>query len=104
LTLTFITVFKDKTKEKHMQEISHYFIENVGSDIDYDKLTEFAHDITGAFYTAFNLIDKENNISETVSLRGLSNHTEKLSDFLGFNIVEKNGVLIRIIKIVIKIV
>jgi len=84
----FVTVFQDKTFEKKMKDIVHYFIENIGNNVDYDKITEFAHNVTGASYTAFNLFEREGREFTTVSLLGVSNHIKKAVNLLGFDVLD----------------
>ena len=37
----FVTLFQDKTLEKGVQELSKYFLESIGTSIDYEKITRF---------------------------------------------------------------
>ncbi|WP_422484979.1 diguanylate cyclase [Gudongella sp. DL1XJH-153] len=64
----FITLFTDKTFEKKIQEIAKYFSENMGEDVDYKKIVQLAHEITGAEVSAFNLFDDDGKNFTTVSV------------------------------------
>jgi len=66
----FVTLFVNRTFEKKVQEIARFFIDNMGGHIDYDKLTEFAYEVSGAQYVAFNLFDKNGKDFKTVSIYG----------------------------------
>ena len=83
----FVTVFSNKTFEKKLQEISKYFIENMGNHIDYDKIAEFAHTVSGADYTALNLFEKNGQEFTTVALTGLTENIKKAISILGINII-----------------
>jgi diguanylate cyclase (GGDEF)-like protein/PAS domain S-box-containing protein len=72
----FVTVFINKTFEKNLREISEYFMANMGSNIDYDKITKFAYDVTGASYVAFNLFDENGKEFTTVALHGLTDNIQ----------------------------
>jgi len=85
----FVTVFSNKTFEKKLQEISKYFIENMGNHIDYDKIAEFAHTVSGADYTALNLFEKNGKEFTTIALTGLTENIKKAIDILGINIIGK---------------
>ena len=67
----FVTVFLNKTFEKMLIEMGDYFMHNMGSMIDYDKITQFAHDVSGAEYVAFNLFDDNGHEFTTVALEGV---------------------------------
>lgn len=64
----FVTIFLDKTAEKKIQEISEYFTRNMGTEIDYDKIAQLAHEITGAEFSVFNMFDKEGKDFKTLSI------------------------------------
>lgn len=66
----FVTLFVNRTFEKKVQEIARFFIDNMGAYIDYERLTEFAYEVSGAEYVAFNLFDKNGKDFETVSIYG----------------------------------
>ena len=55
----FVTLFYDISDERKLQEISGYLIGNLGSRVDYDRITKFAQDVSGAEYAAFNLFEEE---------------------------------------------
>ena len=75
----FVTVFINKTFERNLLEMSEYFMTNIGSNIDYDKIAKFAYDVTGASYVAFNLFDENGKEFTTVALFGI---TENIKDGL----------------------
>ncbi len=85
----FVTLFLNITFEKKMLEIAKYFIDNMGNHIDYDKITDFAYDVSGAEYAAFNLFDKKRKNFTTVSLRGASDRIKKELDSLNIEVVGK---------------
>jgi diguanylate cyclase (GGDEF)-like protein/PAS domain S-box-containing protein len=85
----FVTVFSNKTFEKKLQEISKYFIENMGNHVDYNKIAEFAHIVSGADYTALNLFEKNGKEFTTVALTGLTENIKKAIDILGINVIDK---------------
>lgn len=89
----FVTLFMNQTYEKKMQKIAMYFMENIGNHIDYDKITEFARDLSGAEYAAFNLFDKDGQSFKTVSICGISNNIKKGLDILGIDLVGKKWAL-----------
>ncbi len=64
----FATLFTNKTFEKRIQEIAKYFSENMGEDVDYEKIVQLTHEITGAEVTAFNLFDEDSKDFTTVSI------------------------------------
>ena len=57
--------------------MSEYFMANMGDNIDYDMITKFAHDMTGASYVAFNLFDENGKEFTTVSIYKLGDNIEK---------------------------
>ncbi len=73
----FVTVFINKTFEKNLKEISEYFMANLGSNIDYEKIAKFAYDLTGASYVAFNLFDENGKEFTTVALYGITENIKK---------------------------
>lgn len=64
----FVTLFLERTAEKRLQEISDYFTRNLGTDIDYHRIAQLAHEITGAEVSVFNLFDKEGKDFTTMSV------------------------------------
>ncbi len=86
----FITIFTDMTFEKNMQEIARYLIESMGSDLDYQKITEFALEVSGADYAAFNLFHVNGRDFETVALCGPSRNISRASKILGIHLLYKN--------------
>ncbi len=85
----FITVFNNMTFQKKMQEIGQYFINNIGSEIDFDRITEYARDVSGAEYAAFNLLGENEKEFTTVSAIGISKTIKKALAMLGFDLVGK---------------
>lgn len=85
----FITVFTDKTFQNKMQEIGQYFINNMGSEIDFHGITEFARDVSGAEYAVFNLLSENEKDFTTVGVAGLSKTVEKGAKLLGFDFIGK---------------
>lgn len=85
----FVTVFNDKTFHVKIQEIGQYFIDNIGQKMDYDRITEFTQDVSGAKYVVFNLFSETEDHFTTVAIRGLSKKTKKWEALLGFDIVGK---------------
>ena len=75
----FVTLFLDVTFEKKFREIAEYFRDNMGKKIDYDEVTKYVCDLSGAEYAAFNLYEKDGTFI-TASIYGL---TEKVQDVLG---------------------
>jgi diguanylate cyclase (GGDEF)-like protein/PAS domain S-box-containing protein len=74
----FVTLFLDVTFEKKFREIAAYFRDNMGKKINYDEVTKYVCDLSGAEYAAFNLYEKDGTFT-TVSLYGL---IEKVQDVL----------------------
>lgn len=85
----FVTLFQDKTLEKGVQEISKYFLESIGTNIDYDKITRFIVELSGAKYAAFNQFEDNGKDFQTKALIGLSKNIKKGMDILGFNVKNK---------------
>ena len=85
----FITVFTDKTFQNKMQKIGQYFINNMGSEIDFHGITEFARDVSGAEYAVFNLLSENEKDFTTVGVAGLSKMVEKGARLLGFDLIGK---------------
>lgn len=85
----FVTLFLDKTLEKKMQEIAKYLINNAGSQIDYDKVTEFACDLSGAQCVAFNLYDESGKRFTAVSLYGASDGFKEKLKALNIEVIGK---------------
>ena len=85
----FATIFDDISFEKKLQEISGYLIGNLGSHIDYDRITKFAQDVSGAEYAAFNLFDEDGLTFSTVSLCGMPENINKALALLHFDVVGK---------------
>ena len=88
-TNRFVSLIADRTIEKKLQEIVRYFIDSIGDNIDYESITRFACDISGADYAAFNLFDRNGIDFTTVSLQGVTKKFKKVSKFLGFELVGK---------------
>lgn len=84
---SFVTIFLNKTFEKKMEEIAQYFIDNMGTSIDYDVVTRFAYDVSGACFAAFNLFEKDSLDFRTVSIYGESAAIRKASEMLHFDLV-----------------
>ncbi|MBG0764721.1 MAG: hypothetical protein H0S78_07495 [Tissierellales bacterium] len=59
----------------------------MGNHIDYDKIAEFAHTVSGADYTALNLFEKNGQEFTTVALTGLTENIKKAISILGINII-----------------
>jgi diguanylate cyclase (GGDEF)-like protein/PAS domain S-box-containing protein len=85
----FVTIFQNKTIELKMQEIAQYFINNIGNQINYDQITKFAYEISGADYAAFNLFHENGRDFSTISLCGVSNQLKKICEMLDFQIIGK---------------
>lgn len=86
----FVTVFNDMTFGKKMQEIARYLIDSMGSDIDYKKITEFVHDVSGADYAAFNLFNTNGENFSTVALYGETSDINRALELLGFDLPSKS--------------
>ncbi|WP_051188408.1 sensor domain-containing diguanylate cyclase [Proteocatella sphenisci] len=86
----FVTLFTDKTFEKKMSELSKYFRTNRSNDIDYEEITKFACDLSGAEYAALNLFKENDNSLKTVSIYGLNSNIKKELDKLGIDLIGKN--------------
>lgn len=86
----FVTLFLDTTFEKKMEEIAQYFIDNMGGSLDYDVVTRFAYDVSGACFVAFNLYDEASPDFKTVSICGESADMKKARDLLRFDVIGKN--------------
>ncbi len=84
---SFVTIFLNKTFEKKMEEIAQYFIDNMGTSIDYDMVTRFAYDVSGACFAAFNLFEKDSLDFRTVSIYGDTSAIRKASEMLHFDLV-----------------
>ncbi|MFW5891081.1 MAG: diguanylate cyclase, partial [bacterium] len=74
---------------KKFQEISKYFLENIGTEIDYEKITKFILELTGAKYAAFNQFEDNGRDFQTKALVGISKHIKKGIDILGFNVLNR---------------
>lgn len=83
----FVTLFLDKTVEKELQEISEYFTRSVGTEIDYEKIAQLAHDITGAEVSVFNLFDKEGKDFTTLSIHAEPGIKKKALEIINQRII-----------------
>ncbi len=72
----FTTLFNDRTAEMTMQDIAHYFIRNMGSTIDFNRLVDFACKISGARIGVLNLRSESDTDYTTVSLLGAKDSIE----------------------------
>ncbi len=86
----FVTIFHDRTFEKKMLKISQQFIRNVGEPIDHDAITEFAREIAGADYAAFNLFKENGRDFSTLSISGISENIIKAMKLLGFPVIGRD--------------
>ncbi len=85
----FVTIFNNKTIELKMQEIAQYFINNIGNQIDYDQITKFAYEISGADYAAFNLFHDNGRDFTTISFCGVSDQLKKIYQLLDMHFIGK---------------
>lgn len=85
----FITIFKDKTIEREVQEVSKCFLNDTSIEIDYQKITDLVVKITGAKYAVFNLNDINSKDFKTVAISGPSDHIKKVSKLLEFDLLNK---------------
>lgn len=86
----FVTIFQNRTFEKRMQEISQQFISNAGEPVNYDITSEFAREVSGAEYAAFNLFRENGREFTTVSIVGMSQNIVKGLKMLGFPVIGKD--------------
>ncbi len=75
--------------QKKFQEISKYLLENIGTNIDYERITKFIIDLTGAKYAAFNKFKNNGKDFQTKALVGVSQNIRNGIDILGFNVLNK---------------
>lgn len=85
----FVTLFMDKTIEIKMQEVASYFINNMDSRIDYEKIAEFAYALSRAQYVAFNLFDKKEKTYTTVAMHGATERFNKLKS-LNTDVIDRS--------------
>ena len=83
----FVTLFLDKTVEKKLQEISEYFTRNMGTEIDYEKLAQLAHEISGAEVSVFNLFDEKGKDFTTLSTQAEPGVKKKALDIIDQKII-----------------
>ncbi len=85
----FVTWFSDKTFEANMHQIVRYVVDFMGEAPDYDKLTRFAHDITGAKVAVLNLPNDRQGSFATVALCADPGLIKKGTSLLDFDLVGK---------------
>lgn len=83
----FVTIFFNKNFQKNMEEIAEYLISNMGHSIDYDKITAFAHEVSGADYTIFNLFDEDGKRFTSLASCGINDDTNKILKNINLDIV-----------------
>ncbi len=81
----FVTLFLDVTFEKKFHEIAKYFRDNMGNRMDYNEVTKYVCQLSGAEYTAFNLYDDDGTFT-TVALCGINKKIQA--------ILEKAGIIV----------
>ena len=62
-------------------------MENMGVNIDYDKIAKIAYDVTGASYVSFNLFDDNGKEYTTVALQGITENIKKGLKLFNINLV-----------------
>lgn len=70
-----------------MEEIAEYLISNMGHSIDYDRITAFAHEVSGADYTIFNLFDEDGKKFTSLASCGINDDTSKILKSINLDIV-----------------
>lgn len=84
----FVTLFKNTNNEYKIERITTYFLEHVGSKIDYQLLTKMGLEFSGADYAIFNLYE-ENDCYTTKAVLGIPGTLEKIVQMLGIRLVGK---------------
>lgn len=89
----FITHFSDISKEMNqlsdMQKLSHIsneFLQLMGKDIDYQKITDYILTISGAKYAAFNLYEEDGRHYYVVGTAGDKGLIRKATNLIGLKI------------------
>ncbi len=85
----FTTLFLNKTSEKKVQDIAKYYINNIGDNIDYNKISKLAYEISGGYFVALNLFDAEGRDFTTVAACGMPNSMNRALELLHFELVGK---------------
>jgi len=85
----FSTLFSNKTFENKVQDIAKYYINNKGEDIDYNKISKLAYEISGADFVALNLFDKDGRNFTTAAVWGMPNSLNHILEILHLELVGK---------------
>ncbi|MEI7501615.1 MAG: PAS domain S-box protein, partial [Bacteroidota bacterium] len=84
------TFEKEKIILAKLINAAEEFIQFSSAAHDYTKMLQIIHDISGAKYAVLNIFDDNGLDFTTVAFAGINENIEKVSSFLGFDIVKKH--------------
>lgn len=85
----FVTLFRDTSVEYKMEQITSYFLDHVGKQIDFPLLAEMGRELAGADYAVFNMYDDATQTFTSKVMVSKQNDHDELLDFLGIKIENK---------------
>lgn len=82
-------LIRSKSALQKLVEFSTELIESNTDNIDFGKITDTIHEISGSSYAFFNLFQPNTPDFKTVGMSGLTILPETLRDFIGFDVMKK---------------
>ncbi len=85
----FVTLFTDTSSQNHIADMTRELMQDMDSEIDYQKINDNILKISGAKYVSFNLFDENGMDFITIALSGIKKNIKKAFALLGFQVTGK---------------
>lgn len=89
IMVSFFDITEEKLMLERMLEDSLGFLSMYQNESIHQQITDFVRIVSGAEYSALNIFEEDKSSFRTVALSGVSQHLKKISEILGFPIINK---------------
>ncbi|MDX9747515.1 MAG: PAS domain-containing sensor histidine kinase [Paludibacter sp.] len=85
----FTTIFTDISSQYKLADIAQIYLTYTPENIDYQYIIDTACEIAGAPYGAINIFEEDGRAFSTLAFAGMNPFVKKMSDKLGFQLINK---------------
>ena len=89
IMVSFFDITEEKLMLERMLEDSLGFLSMYQNESIHQQITDFVRIVSGAEYSALNIFEEDKSSFRTVALSGVSQHLKKISEILGFPLINK---------------